>query len=170
MRACASESAFAHTSRTPSSTKFEAVKIEASTSEPMATTARSTSSMPSCVSTAASEVSACTVCVSSGAISRTNLSEASMPSTSTPWSMSSRANAWPKRPRPTTTTGAMSMVFREPKILTNEGPFLGVAKALRDRARGERRDECGGADAAQIHNETQDNLGRCTQRRGNAGG
>lgn len=104
MRAWEWEIALAQMSRTPKLTRIDDVRMLASRSDPMPTTARSNSWTESWRNASSLVESACTTWVRRPARDWTVLGLSSIPSTSVPSSTSSSARDLPNLPSPTTTT------------------------------------------------------------------
>src|ERR687896_1054107 len=187
--------ALAQMSGTPSSTSTEVVRMLASRSVPMATTARPNSPAPSWRRTSRSVVSASRTWVRSSAWSCTILGSASTPSTSWPSSISVSARALPNRPSPITSTPSSGTVLgRRPRIdvaftysaapegppharrayvagvLANDRSLLRVAVAGLAVAQGERGGQCNRARPAEEHEQDQDVLGGQGKLGGDPGG
>src|SRR5699024_4349680 len=174
MRAWASESALAQMSLTPSSTRLDAVRIEASRLLPMPMTTCWKSFTPSCLSASGSVASAMNESVRWGSLSCSSFSSTSMPRTSTPWLWSSSAMAEPNRPSPMIATGGKSMGRALGRSLssglTNVGPFCRIGVVLARGSGGERCAEGDGSDAAHEHEDAEEDLRGTAEVSGDAGG
>src|SRR5918996_793760 len=158
-------------------------RMRPSTSLPIPTPALWNPAAPSCRSTPASVVSACTTWVSRSAWSCTRRASVSTPRTSNPSDSSSVASALPKRPSPMTricrparercagvaASGWKRGRWREGRS-ANDRPFLGETVGAVLLPEYERREQRDRTDAAQDHQAHGHQLGSRAQQRGGAGG
>src|SRR3954451_24691477 len=161
MVACCWLTALTQISPIPSSVSSAVVRMLASRSLPIATTARVKSPMPISCSASMSVESAATIWPSCPDSRWTMSGRRSTARTSVPVRASSRASAVPNRPRPMTATGSL--------WLANDGPLLGKLVPLgtfpqrQPGRQGER------PDAADVHEQDQQHLGGGGQAGGDAG-
>src|SRR5829696_7571506 len=156
--------ALAQMSGTSRPASTEVVRMLASRSVPMPTTARPNSPAPSWRMASSSVASASTTWVRTSALRCTLPGSASTPSTWWPRSIRVSARAVPNRPSPTTSTPSSGT------LLANDRSFLRVAVAGLALAQGERGGQCNRAGAAEEHEQDEQVLGRQGKLGGDPGG
>ena len=169
---CASLTAFAHNSSTPSLISNDVVRMLDWMSLPIATTTRSNSGTDSCLSASSRVESAITTCVSWPFRPCTMSSLPSIPSTSVPLAINSSASARPNLPRPMTATESAAAIRpRSPRVrlLANDGPLFRELVHDGALAEGERGGERDGAESSDEHQHDEDELRRHRQPGGDTG-
>src|SRR5918993_3799934 len=150
---------------TPKSASSEVVRMLASRSGPIPTTACGSSCTPSWRSACSSVVLATAAWVSWSAYSCTSWGAESMPRTSQPRCTSSRASELPNRPRPRTATRLSDCGF-----LANDGSLLGPFVPAGLFAQGESGGQRDRSQPADEHQHDQDDMAGGADVGGDAGG